>query len=129
MALAPATSKVAGVNQPPKPPPLQQLELPLSERPRRGLRVLKGGGERRQEKLGSRDAVVRVLVGAGADLLLRRISVERAEEIQNEVDAILGLFDRVDATPALMPVLQRRLEELEAMVAPQSSDRRRWRSL
>ena len=80
------------------------------------LRVIEGGGQRVREKLASRDAVVRVLVEAGADMLLRRISVERAEAIQDNVDRILELFDEVDRAPHLMPVLQRELDELEALM-------------
>ncbi|HEY8209728.1 MAG TPA: hypothetical protein VIG99_19710, partial [Myxococcaceae bacterium] len=87
-----------------------QLELPLASRrahppePERPtptpapaptfLRVIQGGGERTHEPLTSRDAVVRVLVEAGADLLLRRISPERAQAIEQEVNEILDLFDR-----------------------------------
>jgi len=89
-----------------------QLSLPLSP----PLRVIRGEGKREHERLNSRDAVVRVLVEAGADMLLRRISVERAEEIQGDVDRVLELFDRVDATPALMPVLERQLARLEALM-------------
>jgi len=116
-----------------------QLELPLT--PRRAgepgpdptptptpkasfLRVIQGGGERTREPLTSRDAVVRVLVEAGADLLLRRISPERAQTIEQEVNDILDLFDRVDATPGLMPVLRRRLDELEVLMG-ETRDRRR----
>lgn len=87
-----------------------------SEAPRPGLRVIQGGGQRRHEPLGSRDAVVRVLLEAGADLLLRRISPQRAEEIERRVDRVLDLFDRVDAAPVLMPVLQRHLDELEQLM-------------
>lgn len=83
-------------------------------RPR--LRVIQGGGQREREKLASRDAVVRVLLEAGADLLLRRISSVRAEEIERQVEAILALFDRVDKDPGRMPELQRRLEDLEALM-------------
>lgn len=86
-----------------------QLQLPL-------LRVIQGGGQRKQELLKSRDAVVRVLVSAGADLLLRRISPERAEEIEKRVDRLMGLFDHVDARPELMPVLERELNDLEALM-------------
>ncbi len=89
-----------------------QLSLPLSP----PLRVIEGGGQRKRERLVSRDAVVRALVETGADMLLRRISVERAEEIQESIDRILGLFDRVDETPALMPVLGRQLADLEALM-------------
>ncbi|WP_370458864.1 hypothetical protein [Aggregicoccus sp. 17bor-14] len=98
-----------------------QQQLPSARRaghaPGARLRVLPGGGQRRQEEpLGSRDAVVRVLLEAGADLLLRRISSVRAEEIEGRVDRILELFDRVDQVPALMPVLRRQLDELEALM-------------
>lgn len=119
-----------------------QLELPLTSRRARPeperpapaalppapkptfLRVIQGGGERTHEPLTSRDAVVRVLVEAGADLLLRRISPERAQAIETFVNEILDLFDRVDATPGLMPVLRRRLDELEALMG-ETRDRRR----
>jgi hypothetical protein len=96
-----------------------QLELELVARPRARapvLRVVPGGGQRREERLTSRDAVVRVLLEAGADLLLRRISSARAEDIERRVDQVLTLFDRVDATPALLPLLQRHLDELEALM-------------
>jgi hypothetical protein len=107
-----------------------QLELPLSPRRARSepptfLRVIQGGGERTHEPLTSRDAVVRILVEAGADLLLRRISPERAQAIETEVNEILDLFDKVDATPALMPVLRRRLDELEALMGETRVRRRR----
>jgi hypothetical protein len=91
----------------------RQLALPLGPR----LEVLQGGGQRKAEALTSRDAVARVLIGAGADLLLRRISVERAEAIELEVEAVLALFDRVDAHPAQLPELERRLDDLEALVS------------
>jgi hypothetical protein len=83
---------------------------------RLGLRVLQGGGQRVQESLESRDAVVRVLVEAGADLLLRRITPERAEEIEATVERVLRLFDQVDHTPALFPRLQRELDDLEGLM-------------
>ncbi|WP_141619829.1 hypothetical protein [Myxococcus sp. AB036A] len=81
-----------------------------------GLRVIKGEGKRREEPLASRDAVARVLMEAGADLLLRRISPARAGEIERKVDRVLDLFDRVDVAPVLMPVLKRHLDELEALM-------------
>ncbi len=107
-----------------------QIELPLFAAPpaaratppaptppaRPGLRVIQGGGQRTHESLGSRDAVVRVLVEAGADLLLRRITPERADEIERKVDRVLRLFDQVDAAPELMPVLKRHLDDLEALM-------------
>ncbi|HEX8819674.1 MAG TPA: hypothetical protein VF794_07130 [Archangium sp.] len=82
-----------------------------------GLRVINGGGQRRQdEPLVSRDAVARALMEAGVDLLLRRISPARAAEIEVKVDRVLDLFDRVDAAPVLMPVLRKHLDELEALM-------------
>lgn len=92
----------------------RQLEFPLASRPK--LRVIQGLGQRQQEPLAGRDAVVRVLVEAGADLLLRRISPERAEAIEAEVDEILRLFDLVDGNRLLMPVLQKKLDGLEALM-------------
>lgn len=100
-----------------------ERQLRLDIRPR--LRVIQGLGEKRDEALASRDAVARVLVEAGADLLLRRISPERAQAIEAEVDAILRLFDRVDANPLLLPVLTRRLDDLEAMMRETRQVRRR----
>jgi hypothetical protein len=111
-------------------------EAPRAEAPQRavaqaapartgGLRVIQGGGQRVHEKLQSRDAVVRVLVEAGADLLLRRITPERAEHIEKAVDHILHLFDRVDDVPQMMPVLQRKLDDLEALMTETRSLRRR----
>jgi hypothetical protein len=91
----------------------RQLTLPLAPK----LKVIAGLGQQRAaEKLSSRDAVARVLMEAGADLLLRRISDERAEEIEARVDEILGLFDRVDRHPLFLPVLQRKLDELEGLM-------------
>ncbi len=90
---------------------------PAPVRPPGGLRVIEGGGQRRQdEPLGSRDAVARAMMEAAVDLLLRRISPARAEEIERKVDRVLDLFDRVDAAPVLMPVLRRHLDELEALM-------------
>ena len=92
-----------------------QLELPLfATRP--GLRVIPGGGERVHERLLSRDAVVRVLLESGADLLLRRISPERAGEIERRVERVLDLFDAVDRSPARVSELEREIEELEALM-------------
>ncbi|MEW6431684.1 MAG: hypothetical protein AB1730_09245 [Myxococcota bacterium] len=92
----------------------RQLDLPLETKPR--LRVIQGLGQKQHEPLASRDAVARVLIEAGADLLLRRISPERAEVIEGAVDEILALFDRVDRQPLLMPVLQRKLDALEILM-------------
>jgi len=96
----------------------RQLELPLEKAPQSQprLKVIAGLGQKQQEPLASRDAVARVLIEAGADLLLRRISAERAEAIEKEVDEVLSLFDRVDRDKSLLPELKRRLDELEALV-------------
>lgn len=96
--------------------PPESAAQPLPVPNRTGLRVIQGGGQKRQEPLASRDAVVRVLVEAGADLLLRRISPERAEEIERRVDRVLHLFDKVDESPILMSVLKRQLDDLEALM-------------
>lgn len=98
---------------------------PVAADPRSRFRVIQGGGKRVQEPLESRDAVVRVLLEAGADLLLRRISPERAEVIEQKVDKILGLFDAVDSRPILMPVLRRELDDLEALMTETRQARRR----
>ncbi len=96
--------------------PLPAAPTP-SRAPGPGLRVIRGEGQRRpDEALTSRDAVARVLMEAGADLLLRRISPARAEEIERQVDRALELFDRVDDNPLVMPVLRRHLDALEALM-------------
>ena len=107
----------------------RQLELPfkdsaLTQRegkapesdPRPLLRLIRGNGAKQPRSLDSRDAVIRVLIGAGADLLLRRISSERAEEIRRRVERIMSLFDQVDESPELLPSLKRRLDELESLM-------------
>jgi hypothetical protein len=66
--------------------------------------------------LDSRDAVARVLIEAGADLLLKRISPARAEYIEERVEAVLALFDRVDRDPAVLVELKGKLAELEALM-------------
>lgn len=101
----------------------RQMELGLTGAPK--LRVIQGLGQKQQEPLASRDAVARVLMEAGADLLLRRISSERAEEIEKEVDEILRLFDMVDDNRLLFPVLQKRLDALEQLMRETREKRRR----
>jgi hypothetical protein len=106
-----------------------QLELGLDRRVERAsessgpqgssrpaLRLLRGAGEKKPQRLDSRDSVVRVLIEAGADLLLRKISSERAEEIRHRVERIMSLFDRVDGAPELLPSLKRGLDELEGLM-------------
>jgi hypothetical protein len=83
----------------------------------RGLRVLAGGGEGRPpERLASRDAVARVLVGAAADLLLRRIAPARARSIHFQVERVLLLFDAVDSGTAPAGQLAWELTALEGLV-------------
>jgi hypothetical protein len=91
---------------------MKQLELALQPR----LKVINGLGQKKIEPLSSRDAVARVLIETGADLLLRRISPTRAEAIEEEVEAILTLFDRVDREPGVMVELQKKLDGLEALM-------------
>lgn len=92
----------------------RQLDLPLTTRPK--LTLIRGAGQRTQEPLDNRDAVARVLIEAGADLLLRRISPERAEFIEQRVDTVLALFDRVDQDPAAMAELKKQLDDLESLM-------------
>lgn len=98
-----------------------QMELPL----RPALRVIEGGGQKQEPKLKDRNAVARVLIEAGADVLLRRISAERAEEIEGRVDEILELFDKVDVDPAAFPVLQGKLDALEQLMRETRATRKR----
>ena len=101
----------------------RQLELPLNARP--ALRVIRGGGEKVEPRLNDRNAVARVLIEAGADVLLRRISAERAEEIEGRVDEILALFDKVDRDRTALPVLQARLDALEVLMRETRATRKR----
>jgi hypothetical protein len=100
-----------------------QLELPLAPR----FKVIKGLGQKKTERLSSRDAVARVLIEAGADMLLRRISTVRAEAIEQDVEEILALFDRADSDPRVMPELSKRLDALEALM--RETRERRGRSV
>ena len=101
----------------------RQLELGLEAAPK--LRLIRGLGQKQPEPLVSRDAVARALIGAGADLLLRRISPERAEAIDGQVDEILRLFDMVDENRLLFPVLQRKLNALDELMRETNQKRRR----
>lgn len=77
------------------------------------LRLIRGEGQARDETLHTRDDVARLLVASAADMLLRRISTERAHEIEMRVDRIMRLFDKVDRDPIARPLLRRELDELE----------------
>ena len=82
------------------------------------LRVVSGGGEgRAPEPLDSPQAVTRALVGATADLLLRRISPPEASTIRSQVERVLSLFDLV-ALGDEPPTLRSELRTLEALLHP-----------
>ncbi len=90
----------------------RQLDLDLQPK----LRLIKGLGQKQTEPLASRDAVARVLIEAAADMLLKRISAERAEVIEQQVDHILNLFDEVERDKTKFAELAARLDELEALM-------------
>ena len=90
----------------------RQLDLDLQPK----LRLIKGLGQKQTEPLASRDAVARVLIEAGADMLLKRISAERAEVIEQQVDHILNLFDAVERDKTKFAELAARLDELEVLM-------------
>ena len=81
-----------------------------------GLMLIRGGNRRAEERLNSRDTVIRILIESGVDLLLRRISAARAREIQRAVDEILMLFDQVDSSPERIPLLHQQLDSLERLM-------------
>lgn len=82
------------------------------------FRVLSGGGEGRlPEPLDSPQAVTRALVGATADLLLRRITPPEASSIRTQVERVLDLFDRA-AVGDSPHTLQTELRTLEALLRP-----------
>jgi hypothetical protein len=89
-----------------------------------GLRVLEGGGApRAPEALDSRDAVTRVLVGAAADLLLRRIDARQAHSIRFQVERVLLLFDRAASGVATPDRLAFELEALRGLVGERDRTR------
>jgi hypothetical protein len=100
----------ARVASAPVPPPRSVVPA----QPARTLRVIQGEGRRRDETLRDRNDVARLLVAAAADMLLRRISPDRAHAIEQRVERVMRLFERVDADPVLMPQLRRELDELES---------------
>lgn len=96
----------------PRDPPAPR---PLSAAPPRAFRVIRGEGQKRADPLKSRDDVARMLVGSACDLMLKRISPDRAHEIQQRVDRIMRLFDRVPADPVASALLRRELDDLEKL--------------
>ena len=111
----------------------RQLSLPLhaanDPAPRRSLaapsprafRVIRGEGKRRREPLESRDDVAQLLVGSACDLLLKRISPDRAHEIQTRVDRVMRLFDRIGSDPVATALLRRELDDLEQLCRARGS--------
>lgn len=110
-----------------KPAPRRQLELPIApSAPRepaippvtapaqRAFRIIKGEGKKRDETLRTRNDVARLLVASAADVMLRRISVDRAHEIETKVERVMKLFDRAD-DPLVQLLLRRELDQLEAL--------------
>jgi hypothetical protein len=97
-----------GLERPAENPP-----RPISAPAQRAFRVIRGEGKRRDEKLRSRDDVVRLLVAAAADMMLKRITPERAHEIQVRVERVQRLFERCERDPVLWPLLRVELETLE----------------
>lgn len=110
--------------------PLRVEPSPAEKRPpstptaERTFRVIKGEGHKREETLHSRDDVVRLLVGTACDVMLKRITADRAHEIQRRVDRIMRLFDRVPADPVATALLRRELDDLEG-VYRDGQDKRR----
>ena len=96
-------------------PPERAARPPSSSTAERTFRVIRGEGQKREETLHSRDDVVRLLVGSACDLMLKRISPDRAHEIQRRVDRIMRLFDRVPADPVATALLRRELDDLEGL--------------
>jgi hypothetical protein len=82
------------------------------------LHVVSGGGEgRAPEPLDSPQAVTRALVGATADLLLRRITPPEASSIRVQVERVLHLFD-LAALGDEPHTLRSELRTLEALLHP-----------
>ena len=82
------------------------------------LHVVPGGGQRRApEPLDSPQAVTRALVGATADLLLRRITPPEASSIRSQVERVLHLFD-LAALGDEPHTLRSELRRLEALLHP-----------
>jgi hypothetical protein len=77
---------------------------------------MQGGGQGRQVRIRSRNDLATVLVGAAADLMLKRISVPRAHEIEQRVERLIDLFDRLEQEPLLARRVQRELADLEKLV-------------
>jgi hypothetical protein len=94
-----------------------------SEPPR--LRLVQGEGQGRAVQLNDRSDLASVLVGTAADLLLKRITSVRAHAIEQKVERLMSLFDRVDSEPMLKRMLRRELNDLEALVRESQGHRRR----
>ncbi len=99
-------------------PPRSPIQLSLPFEPARpGLRVIEGGGQPKpRERLNSPEAVMRLLVEASADVLLRRISPERAHEIERQVGKTLRLFESSKGSVRHRQELDRALDALESLM-------------
>ncbi|MDR0966640.1 MAG: hypothetical protein LBM75_09120 [Myxococcales bacterium] len=97
---------------------------PREQAQARGLRLIHGGGEGRDETLRDRGDVARLLAASAADLLLHRISTVRAHEIEERVNRALRLFDRARTEPLARPILRRELDQLEAIWREGQAQRR-----
>ncbi|MGC4113851.1 MAG: hypothetical protein QM765_04190 [Myxococcales bacterium] len=106
---------------PAEPRPARPPSTPTAERT---FRVIRGEGQKREETLHSRDDVVRLLVGTACDVMLKRITPDRAHEIQRRVDRIMRLFDRVPADPVATALLRRELDDLESIYRDGQGQRR-----
>ncbi len=91
--------------------PLPPVTAPPSSR--KAFRVVRGEGQKRDETLYSRDDVARLLVASAANMMLQRMSTERAHEIQARVDRVMHLFDLVERDPLAARLLRHELDELE----------------
>jgi hypothetical protein len=98
--------------------------MPAHSSPR--LKVISGLGQKQTEPLTSRDAVARLLAQTGAALLLKHVSPERAETINDLVDEVLLLFERVETEPMFIKVLERKLNELESLAEAPKRTRLRY---
>lgn len=90
-----------------QPPPVVAPE-------RRAFRVIRGEGRGRDETLRTRDDVARLMMASAADMMLHRISPERAYEIEEQVERVMRLFDK-PRSAIIDSQLRLELDDLEAL--------------